>query len=129
MINNRKSVLIPNAKKFESPNIPALNLQKGRRKSLNVVSVPSEFNLMQESETINTPTKPKIRHSLTMRQLGNNLMLQKLMKQNILSRIVNVSEFQVVFNFTYFIKFFFYHILFFYTGPTAVLPVLAIDSI
>ena len=138
LADKRKSVMVPVSNlsqrlQYESKKAPILKVPSqrsngGRRKSLNIVSVPSEFNEQMESDAVLTPAKTKLRHSVTMRGFGQNMMIQKMMKQNLLSRIVNVSEFQVVFKFNYFIKFLFYHILFFYMGPAASLPVLLLDS-
>jgi hypothetical protein len=56
------------------------------------------------------------------------MKLGHLLRQMIISRMVNVSEFEVNFSVATFKKFMIYHLLFFYVGPGACLVVLIFDS-
>lgn len=58
----------------------------------------------------------------------NNSTLNKALKGILLQRVVGVSEFRVKFRFGAFIKFIFYHLLFFYFSLAANIPIALLDS-
>lgn len=66
--------------------------------------------------------------SLTPTMLSAHRLIGMLLRRNLLSRIVNISEFQVHFDLKIFLKFMVYHFMFFYFGFLTIIPVFLIDS-
>ncbi|CDW91059.1 UNKNOWN [Stylonychia lemnae] len=130
-----------------------VNLQKEKRKNSQIMNQTSnndcgpdfKFHIQANQETssfnnseINATSRRKMMRKRTegnpvnddneSKSNASRARMDDAMKTKILQKMLNVSEYQINFSFKQFIKYIFYHLLFFYLGIFANLVIMITDS-